>query len=418
MNGNVNANPPVAPAPLRFGDIPEAHLDRALDHAALVFHEILDEDERAGQRTFLKRCERVGAYEGEQLVGLLAAHPLQLSVPGGQLPCAGVTYVSVVPTHRRRGVLTGMLDELWRRCAAAGRPLAALWASEAAIYGRFGFGPATRLQTVEIESSRPLDLRVTPDPRPLRLIPAADAPALIGPLYEANRTERAGRHTRDAYWWREVVLPEKVENDDELGPPRVVVLDPDQPAGYAVYRIRDTGGDTPDTVQLIELEAETPAAAAALWRYLADIDLTTKVRAWGRPADDVLPLISGDRDQVRVVGEFPALWVRLTDVRAALTTRSWAAPVDLVLDVRDPAIPANEGRFRLTTDTKTCTYEQVTDPADLSVDVRELGACYLGDTRLVHLLRAGLVTEHTPGAARVLDDALHTEYLPFTTDGF
>ncbi|MEV0277349.1 GNAT family N-acetyltransferase [Streptomyces sp. NPDC050610] len=414
----VNANSPVAPAALRFGEIPEAHLDRALDHAALVFHESYDEDARVGHRTFLKRCERVGAYDGEQLVGLLAAVPLQLSVPGGQLPCAGVTFVSVAPTHRRRGVLTGMLGELWRLCAAAGRPLAALWASEAAIYGRFGFGPGTQLQTVEIDSVRPLDLRVTPDPRPLRLIPAADAPALVGPLYEANRAERAGRLARDAYWWREIVLPEKAEDDDELGPPRVVVLGADPPAGYAVYRVRDSGGDTPDTVQLIELEAETAAVAAALWKYLADIDLTGRVRTYGRPADDVLPLISGDRDQVRVVGESPALWIRLADVRAALTARSWAAPVDLVLDIRDAAIPANEGRFRLTTDAKTCTCEPVTDPADLSVDIRELSACYLGGTRLVHYLRAGLITEHTPGAARVLDDALHTEYLPFTTDGF
>ncbi|MEV0262004.1 GNAT family N-acetyltransferase [Streptomyces sp. NPDC050617] len=414
----VNANSPVAPAALRFGEIPEAHIDRALDHTALVFHESYDEDERAGHRTFLKRCERVGAYDGDHLVGLLAAHPLQLSIPGGQLPCAGVTFVSVAPTHRRRGVLTGMLGELWRRCAAAGQPLAALWASEAAIYGRFGFGPGTQFQTVEIDSGRSLDLRVTPDPRPLRLVPAADAPAVIGPLYEANRAERAGRLARDAYWWREIVLPEKAEDEDELGPPRVVVLGGDPPAGYAVYRVRDTGGDGPDAVELVELEAETPAVAAALWKYLADIDLTSKVRAWGRPADDVLPLIAGDRDQVRVVGESPALWIRLADIRTALTARSWAAPVDLVLDVRDTALPANEGRFRLTTDAKTCTYEPVTDPADLSLDVRELSACYLGGTRLTHLLRAGLITEHTRGAARVLDDALRTEYLPFTTDGF
>ncbi|MFE7115279.1 GNAT family N-acetyltransferase [Streptomyces sp. NPDC057654] len=403
---------------MRFGDIPEARIDRAIDHAGLVFHDTYDEDERAGHRTFLRRCERVGAYDGEPLVGLLAAVPLQLSIPGGQLPCSGVTFVSVAPTHRRRGVLTGMLDELWRRCAAAGQPLAVLWASEAAIYGRFGFGPGTQLQTVEIDSSRPLDLRVTPDPRPLRLVPAADAPAVIGPLYEATRGERAGRFARDVYWWSESVLPEKAEDEDDLGPPRVVVLGGDQPAGYAIYRVRDTGGDAPDAVELIELEAETPAVAAALWKYLADIDLTAKVRAWARPADDVLPLIAGDRDQVRVVREAPALWVRLVDVTTALTARSWAAPVDLVLDLRDAALPANEGRFRLTTDAKTCTYERVTDPADLSLDVRELSACYLGGARLVHLLRAGLITEHTPGAARVLDDALHTEYLPFTTDEF
>ncbi|MER7849514.1 GNAT family N-acetyltransferase [Kitasatospora sp. NPDC096077] len=415
----------ITPAAPQVREVPDAHLNRALDLASVVFHETYDKEERERYRKTLRRCDRLGAYTQDQLVGLLAAHRLQLSVPGGQLPCAGLTFVCVAPTHRRRGVLSALMAQLWRDCAAQGRPLAALWASEAAIYGRYGFGAATHLSTMEIDSTRPLALRITPDPGPLRLLDVGQALALLGPRYEASRSRRAGRPARDRLWWRELVLAEEDEDDDELSPPRIVVSGSggDPCAGYAIYRTR--GGDddgTPGLVQVYELEADTAPVTAALWSYLASIDLTGRVRAWGRPADDPLPLIAADPDQVRVTRQFPALWLRLVDLRAALTARAWARPVDLVLEVRDGMIPANHGRFRLTTDPagppdgNRC--EPTTDPADLALDIRDLAACYLGGTRLRHLARAGLVTEHTAGALQQLDAALHTEFLPFTHDEF
>ncbi|GAB2741372.1 GNAT family N-acetyltransferase [Kitasatospora kifunensis] len=429
------STPPAAP---HIREVPEAHLGRALDLASLVFHESYDKEDRERYRRLLRRCERIGAYADDRLVGLLAAQRLQLSVPGGQLPCAGLTFVSVAPTHRRRGVLSAMMAQQWRGCAAQGRPLAALWASESAIYGRYGFGAATHLSTIEIDSTRPLALRVAPDPGPLRLLDAAEAPELLGPRYEASRSRRAGRPARDRLWWREQVLPEEDEDDDELSPPRIVVAGQDPCAGYAIYRTR--GGDdngAPGIVEVQELESDTAPVTAALWSYLASIDLTGRVRAWGRPADDPLPLIAADRDQVRVTRQFPALWLRLVDVRAALTARTWAEPVSLVLEVRDEAIPANHGRFRLITGPLTTgplstgplgsdpdgvsrgsRYEPTTDPADLVLDVRDLAACYLGDTRLRRLVHAGVVTERTAGAARRLDAALHTAFLPFTHDEF
>lgn len=400
-------------------DVPEAHLDRALDLAYLVFHERPEEERRKHHRELLLPCERIGAYDRETLVGFVAAHRFTLSVPGGDLPCPGLTYVSVAPTHRRRGVLSALLAELFRRSAGRAEPVAALWASEDAIYGRFGFGPATQGITVEIDSRRPLALRIDPDERPLRLIDPADAPAAVGPCFEATRALRAGRTARDEERWAGEWLAEEDEEDDELSPPRIVALG-DPPAGYAVYRTKGENEESrmPGLVRVDELEADTPAVAAALWRYLASIDLTGTVRAWGRPLDDPLLLFAGDRDQVRVTGQFPALWVRLVDVRAALTARSWAAAVDLVLEVHDSRLPANSGRFRLTAGPESARYEPTDEPAGLSIGVRDLGACYLGGTRVTDLVAAGLVAEHVPGAAAALDTALRTPRLPHTDDEF
>ncbi|MGW6704815.1 GNAT family N-acetyltransferase [Streptomyces sp. NPDC054956] len=406
-------------------DVPEADIDRALELAYLVFHDRPEKEGRERHHDMLRHCLRIGAYDGDAIVGFMAAHDFRLSVPGADLPCPGLTFVSVAPTHRRRGVLTALMGEMLRRAGAAGSPIAALWASEAAIYGRFGYGATTQGATIDIDSTRPLALRIDPDRRPLRLVDPADAVAVVGPYHEAARAARAGRPTRSAWRWTEEWLPEQDEEDDELGPPRIIALgEPGEPiAGYVLYRTKaeDESGSarTPGLVQVYELEADTPAVAAALWECVASLDLTGKVSAWGRPLDDPLLHFAADRDQVRVTAVFPALWLRLVDVAAALTARSWAAPVELVLELTDVRLPANAGRFLLKAGPHGAAYEPADGRApDLTLDVRELAACYLGGTRAVELVAAALVTEHTPGAAAALDAGLRTGLLPHTADEF
>ncbi|MFD4912274.1 GNAT family N-acetyltransferase [Streptomyces virginiae] len=405
-------------------EVPESDIDRALELAYLVFHDRPEKEVREKHHALLASCDRIGAYDGTVLAGFMAAHDFRLSVPGADLPCPGLTFVGVAPTHRRRGLLTGLMTEMLRRTADAGSPLAALWASEAAIYGRFGYGSATTGVTVEIDSTRPLALRIDPDRRPLRMVDPEEAVAVVGPFHEAARALRAGRPTRSAERWSQEWLAEQDEEDEELSPPRIIVLgEADRPiAGYVLYRTKPEGGAgaarVPGLVRVDELEADTPAVAAALWECLASLDLTGTVRAWGRPVDDPLLHFAADRDQVRVTSQFPALWLRLIDVRAALTERSWAAPVEVVLEVRDARMPANAGRFRLAAGPDGATYEHADSAADLALDVRELAACYLGGTRVQELVAAGLVREHTPGSAAALDAALRTAVLPHTADEF
>ncbi|MFE0012856.1 GNAT family N-acetyltransferase, partial [Streptomyces erythrochromogenes] len=119
-------------------EVPEADIDRALELAYLAFHDRPEKEARERHHALLARCDRIGAYDGDVLVGFMAAHDFRLSVPGADLPCPGLTFVCVAPTHRRRGVLTGLMTRMMRRAADSGRPIAALWASEAAIYGRVG----------------------------------------------------------------------------------------------------------------------------------------------------------------------------------------------------------------------------------------------------------------------------------------
>ncbi|TQM68247.1 putative acetyltransferase [Actinomadura hallensis] len=393
---------------IEIREIPEADADRMIDFAGLVFHERVEEGDHEREAWLVRRAERIGAYDGRVLAGQLAAVPMRLAVPGAFLGCSAVTYVGVLPTHRRRGILTAMIDRMHADAVAAGRPVAALWASQGAIYGRYGFGLATRALSLEIDSSRPLGLRTVPDERPLRLVDTASAPEVVGPMHARMLSARPGGLVRDREWWARSILPSTEREAPGFTEPRVVV----HPAGYAVYRTHED-----ETVRVADLVAETPAAEAALWRFLASIDLTRRVQAPNRPVDDLLPHMAADPDQVTVKGDYGALWLRLVDVPAALRARSWAAEDAFVLEVHDGRLPANGGRWRLTTGAAP-SCERTDEPPDLTLSASDLAAVYLGGTRAVTLARVGAVAEGAPGAAARLDAALAVPLAPYMNDDF
>ncbi|HEX2312338.1 MAG TPA: GNAT family N-acetyltransferase [Thermomonospora sp.] len=396
-------------------EVPESDLGQVVELAAIAFHERDDEEEdRERHLWLLRQAVRVGAYEGDRLVGFVGSVPLRISVPGGSLPCGGVTDVVVMPTHRRRGILTAMMGRLWE---VIDEPLAALYASEATIYGRYGFGSANRFSEIEVHSDKPWEPRIEADPRPLRMVSLEEAPKVLTPLYERAAARRPGQIHRDEEWWRRWVLRSKDFWDENLTQPRVVVL---EDAGYVVYRTKeeDETTGTPGVVQVMELEGDSPAVEAALWRYLASIDLTRRIQARSRPVDDLVQLLAADPDTVRVRNTWQALWLRLADLPAALERRGWAEPVDVVLDVADARLPANAGRWRLRVTEDTATCERTDASPDLSLDVRELGAVYLGGTPLTALARTGIVAEHTPGTAQRLDRSLNVPLAPYTVDDF
>ncbi|MFG2244144.1 GNAT family N-acetyltransferase [Spirillospora sp. NPDC048823] len=390
---------------IEIREIPEADVERMVDLAGMVFHVDTD-DERDGWRP--RRAERIGAYDGDVLAGQLASMPLRLAVPGAFLDCSAVTFAGVLPTHRRRGILTSMIERMHAGAVAAGRPVAALWASQGAIYGRYGFGLATRAISLEVDTSRPLGLRTAPDPAPLRLVDAASAADVLDPLYTRALARRPGGLVRDPEWWTRSVLRPLDPDAPGYSGPRVVV----HPGGYAVYRAHEDG-----TIRVADLVADTPEAEAALWRYLASIDLTSRVQAPSRPVDDLLPSMAADPDQVVIRNDHGALWLRLVDVPAALRSRSWATEDTFVLEVVDDRIPANDGRRRLTTGAAPAC-DRTSEPPDLTLTAADLAAVYLGGNRLTTLVRVGAVTEHTPGAAARLDAALTVPLAPYINDDF
>ncbi|MFE4465588.1 enhanced intracellular survival protein Eis [Oerskovia sp. NPDC056781] len=348
-----------------------------------------------------------------ELAAMHASYPFaEFPVPGATLPVSGLTWVGVHPQHRRRGILSAMIDVHFEQARAAGEPVSALFAAEAAIYGRFGYGQAAQ------------DLRLTiPRGAALRDVPGADEHTvriekadrarhgeLVDTLHRAAGADpgghgtgvnRPGWVTRESpelqeAWWSDPAAFRRGRESQ-----RIVVVERDgEPRGYATFRRKlswETTGPR-GTVSTGEVVALDAAAARALWGVLTDLDLTSEVEPFMIPVDDVVThLLVNPRAAAGRVAD--NLWVRVLDVPVALAGRRYAGDVDVVLHVTDARVPENAGHWRLrATAFGDAACERTEDPADLSLDVRELGSAFLGGVSLASLATAGLVAEHRPGA--------------------
>jgi predicted acetyltransferase len=398
------------------------------DALDLSFHEAPAPREARERLARLIELDRTAVVsDGDTIVGTSGVFPFRLSVPGGELPCAGVTVVTVRPTHRRRGLLTRMITRLHDDARERGEPIAALTASEGGIYGRYGYGVAAWETSYAIErraAPRPIAARDRAIPSPVELRDPDGARALLAPVWERMRGVRPGIPTRSDAWWDLVLSDDPELREGALAKRLVLARDEaGDVTAYALYRARPappTGLPVdPATLEVLELVAPDPAGEADLWAYLCGIDLVDHVEASGRPVDDPLPLRFANPRDVRAKGEQDALWLRILDVPAALSARRWAGPVDLVFAVDDPLVTENAGTWRLEVDadgTARCTATDRTP--DLTLGIDRLSSAYLGGTPLARLVDAGLVDERTPGATDALDAALRVPRAPWLPEIF
>jgi predicted acetyltransferase len=365
----------------------------------------------------------IGVWDGEECVGTAGAYSFRVTVPGGaQVPAAGVMAVSVAPTHRRRGVLTSMMRRQLDDIRSWGEPLALLTASEPAIYGRFGYGEATRQLSARIDTSR-VRLAMPAGTDGVRLRRAKpDDPAVrdaCEAVHSAEITTRPGMLTRAPGWARMAVL-DPAESRGGKSPLQCVLATRDgELVGFTRYRVApewDSSGPR-GTVELKDLHALDPVAYASLWRYLFDIDLTSTLSAANRPSDDPFQHLASDIRRCGL-GMRDSMYARLVDVSTALQARTYRAPVDVVLEVDDAFCPWNEGRWRLTGGPSGAACERTADSADLALSVRELGAAYLGGVSLLSLGGAGRVREQRQGALAEASAALTSDVAPWLPHGF
>jgi predicted acetyltransferase len=371
-----------------------ADLDPISDLLALVFHDRPSAEARAAEQSMTETERSIVAEEDGQIIGHTTALTRDLTVPGGIIPAAHVTGVGVAPTHRRRGVLSRMMRQQLDEIATAGRePVAVLWATESAIYPRYGYGPASTRLSLEI-ANREVGL---PEPAAaptgrLRMIdPKAEADALTT-VFERARTHQVGLSSRGPKWWNHLLTDHSEPRGGQTGPHGVLYEDESGPAGYALWKVEEGWTEWGPNCKVGVRETVTNGVEAyeAIWRFLLGIDLVRTVNHWCAAADEPLQFLVGDP---RRLGRryLDGLWIRLTDLPAALEARQYAAPLDVVIEVTDPILAANSGRWRLAggPDKVTCT--RTDDAPDFACSITDLGAAYLGGTSLAALAAAGRV---------------------------
>lgn len=381
----------------------------------------------AEYRDFLPTAEAervIAAFDGEQAVGTAGAYTFGMTVPGGEVDAAGVTLVGVVPSHRRRGILRSLMRVQLDDVRARGEPIAILWASEGAIYQRFGYGLATLTGGFEIDPRRSAFIRPQAGRGRVRLVEVDEAVSAFPPVYDAALAVTPGMLRRPEIWWRYSTLYDSETYRASRGPKYLALLEQDGRAtGYLVYRMKgewDERGPR-GTLSVMELVGISPAAERELWAWALSVDLIGTVKASRQPLPMPLTLmLSEPRRLGLTVGD--GLWLRIVDLPAALTARTYGAAGSLVLEIDDTDIPANAGRWRLATTTPRAgdpgggleaTVEPTDTAPDLVLGIADLGATYLGATRFADLWRADRIEERRPGALREADAMFTSAVTPW-----
>ncbi|MET7827683.1 GNAT family N-acetyltransferase [Streptomyces sp. NPDC005386] len=414
---------PLTVRPLAPPDIPDWL--RALNTGFLRPPAVSKEETEArGAGLVLPRT--LGAYDGDRCVATFRSFPQELTVVGGAtVPADAISSVTVSPTHRRRGLLTRMMEADLAAARERGDVVATLIAAEYPIYGRYGFGPVTTTAEWTIDVARTgLDPRwAGPDDGGRVDLVDADDVRRDGPgLHDRFRCDRPGAINRDDRWWQinTGVL--------RLG------ADPWKEPFYAAYRSAsgeieglvsyesddhwDDSNQPQNTATVNWLLAVTPAAERALWRYLCSIDWITRVKTGRRAPDDLLPHFLPDPRAARITTQSDWLWVRILDVVRALEARTYGAAGTLVLEVTDESGPTG-GRYRLHVAADgTATCAPTTEDAQLAVPVADLATLWLGDDSAERLVALGRVRERQEGAASVADALLRTSRRPWCPDIF
>ena len=376
-------------------------------------------EETANTKALCEYDRTLAGFDGEEIVSTTGIFSFEMTVPGGSLPTAGVTWVAVKPTHRRLGLLTNMMRQQLSDVRDRNEPIAALWASESLIYGRFGYGLAAQCHGLKIDRLRTKLAHEPPANGSLRLISREEAQKTWPKVYDQVLPGQPGMYSRSEAWWKHHTLPDKEDRRTNFGGRFYVLYEEDgEPLGYARYRTREEeDNNAPAGVLAVqELMAATDSAYVGLWHYLFGVDLIGTIQARIRPVDEPLYWMLADpRRLVRSPND--SLWVRVVDVPAALEARRYASDISLVIAVRDPFCDWTEGRYQLEGGPDGATCKRTDAGADITVNAADLGAAYMGGTRLSLLARAGRV-EGDPDVLRRADAAFGWTPLPWTPEVF
>ncbi|WP_181320530.1 GNAT family N-acetyltransferase [Saccharothrix carnea] len=353
-----------------------------------------------------------GAFADGEMIGTVQSFPSRLAVPGGAVVRhSAVSRVGVRADWTRRGVLSALQRAQLRAMRSAGDVAATLRASETAIYGRYGYGVATRYRFLTIDRRK-----AGPLARPVgrvRLVEAEAGERIAWGLFEELSPGRAGTIARWPAWWglnfTRVVAEQNIKFAVRSGGTGGSGDD-----GYVVFKVvpgeHDSSEDKPTRLAVLDLWARNAEAWADLWLFLLGVDLVAEVTTFGRPLDEPVEWLLGDRRACRVAEEADETWLRLLDVPAALSARTYRASEPVVLGVRDAYLPENAGSYRLTAEGVT----KVDDEPELILDVDVLGSTYLGDVSFSTLAAVRRLDVVNPDALARADALFAVSEVPWS----
>jgi predicted acetyltransferase len=350
--------------------------------------------------SLLEPGRTVGVFVADQLVGTADAATSGLTLPGGAIvDHAAVTHIGVLPSFTRQGIATDLIRHQLRDFAERGEVVATLRASEATIYGRYGYGVASSMQTVEVQTARATLRPGIGTGGPVQLIDSAEALDMLPRIYTEHRPSRPGTVDRPQVWWQSL----RLRTESTPGPSYIAVHgEPGSESGFARYRPIDTESwfiSDQRTIVVEDFFAPTTEAYLGLLRFLLGLDLVDRVVFWMLPIDDPLPVLLADRRAAKVTAVHDETWLRVLDVQKALAVRRYYGDDAVTIAVNDPLMQNNSATFAITGDGA----QPADQPAQVHVGIEGLGAALLGGTTWRSLAIAGLARADDPAALDLAD---------------
>ncbi len=390
----------------------------AIDARAFVMRNPLPDDERADLRGKVEDSdvrlvfdEEFGGrpgVDGAPLVGVSMFYRMSLTVPGGHVAqAAGLSWVSVAATHRRRGILRRMITSLFDQWEAEGQPFAILTASEATIYQRFGFGPACFSTSISVDLGRARMRADDPEAPSVRYATSEEVRALVPDLHARWTATRPGAVHRSPAWWKPILADRHSQRPPGTSQLHYIL----HADGYACYRVNT---NDPVRGEITEFCAITDEAHRELWRVLTGLDLMHSVVA-SVPTDDPLPAALTDLRSVRVTGMSDKMWLRILDIPKTLGMRHYQHDLDVVIEVTDK-FRGHGGVFDLSVRNGGGIVAPGASSATPTVrlDISDLASLYLGGVRARTYAATGRLWTDSPETLAAFDAAFATPVAPFS----
>ena len=361
--------------------------------------------------------ERIhAAFDDGAVVGSGGVFPFEAGIPGGLIRAAGVTLVGVMPTHRRRGILRALMRAQLEDIHERGEPMAYLWASEDALYGRYGYGVASFTGYIDIHRDRSAFHRDLEPRGSVRFVEVDEAVELFGEIQSRAAAQHPGMFVRSPDWWRSRRLSDAESGRKGGGEMVRALLELDgRPGAYALYRLHFSAerGIPNGFTNVIEAVGDSPEATREIWRFLLDIDWMERVRAHLLPLDHELFLLLREPRRLQF-NHRDGLWVRLVDLEPALKARTYKPGEAVVVEVADELCPWNQGVWELGPEGAS----RSSNAPELRLDAAALGSAYLGGFTFGQLARAGRIEELAEGALDRADTLFRADRYPWCPEIF
>lgn len=370
----------------------------------------------ANFNTLMTPARTLLAQDGNETVGGCGSFPLRLTTPGGNVATCGLSMVGVMPTHRRQGVLSGMIRRVLDECRERGEPVAYLWASEERIYGRYGFGITGLSGAMNIARDRAALIVPAVDGATIKRLAPADAAEPLSRIFASVAAQTPGAFARTPDWWRLKSLADPLWRRNGGGELQCTVVEFDgAPAAYALYRMNfDTDHGVPTgAVQVVEAVGTSPRASAAIWRFLLEMDWVQSIKADYLPLDHFL-LLSAFEPRRLGLHLRDGAWLRIVDVERALAQRSYGSGAEIVVEIADAHCPHNAGRWRIAEGGA----ERTTKLADLTCAIDALASVYLGGFTWRQLIASGRVAATDETAVKKADRVFERGSAPWCPEIF